>query len=221
MTENRKNCLARGLALLYNPWVGTATLQGKETQMKKSILLSTVFAMAMIGAASAANVTIYYSPTCPHCHNARDFIGNKMAYEYPSVGIEAVNVMEQENLPAFQDVLIKCKYESGGVPVIVIGEECFQGYAPMMDDDLRKAAEVGLSEEEKGGAAEIRKEMENDAQKFRDAHADRSDAIKERGAAVQKKIENDGGKAIYFYAVLAALVLGLGFVLVRKGRKNK
>jgi LPXTG-motif cell wall-anchored protein len=190
----------------------------KGENMKKLFILSAVFGMALVGAASAADVTIYYSPTCPHCHNAREFMGGKVAYEYPSVKLEGVNVMGEENLPAFQAALEKCKYESSGVPVITIGDACFQGYAPMMDDDLRKAVEDGLSDSEKNDAAEIRKSMDADAESFRAAHTDRANAIVERGDQVKKKAES--GSSAYFYALLAVLVLGLGFVLIRKNKKK-
>ncbi len=36
--------------------------------MKKSTLMSTLAAMTMVGTASAADVVLYYSPSCPHCH---------------------------------------------------------------------------------------------------------------------------------------------------------
>jgi glutaredoxin len=184
----------------------------------KKLLLSAVFAASVFSAATAANITLYYSPTCPHCHNAREFISQTLAYEYPSLVVEAVNVMEQENMPAFQAALLKCKYESGGVPVLVIGDECMQGYAPVLDDDVRKYVEIGMSDAEKNAAVEIRKEMEANPQQFRDAHQDRANVIAERGAEVQKKTDA-GSSSIYFYAILIVLVLGLGVVLIR-GRKK-
>jgi glutaredoxin len=175
--------------------------------------------MAFASGATAADITLYYSPTCPHCHHAREFISGALVYEYPSLKVEAVNVMEQENLPAFQAALEKCKYESGGVPVMVIGDECMQGYAEVLNDDMRKYVEAGMSDDEKNSAAQIRKEMETDAQKVRDAHKDRADAITERSAAVQKK--SDGSSSLYFYGILIVLVLGLGFVLMRRGKGKK
>ena len=51
--------------------------------MKKLSLLSAVLGLGFMGTASAADVTIYYSPSCPHCHHARDFAINTLVYEYP------------------------------------------------------------------------------------------------------------------------------------------
>ncbi len=187
--------------------------------MKKLSFLSAIFTMAIFGGASAANITLYYSPSCPHCHHAREFIDSTLVYEYPSLEVEAVNVMEQENLPSFQAMLEKCKFDSGGVPVLVIGDECVQGYAPVLDDEIRKHVEVGMSDSEKNGATQIREEMKTDAQKVRDAHPERANVVAERAASVQKKTEA-GSSSIYFYGILIVLVLGLGFVLLR-GNKSK
>lgn len=187
--------------------------------MKKLTLLSAIFTMAIFGGASAANITLYYSPTCPHCHHAREFINTTLVYEYPSLKVEAVNVMEQENQSAFQAMLQKCKLESGGVPVLTIGDECVQGYAPVLNDDIRKHIEADMAEKDKNAAVQIRKDMEADAQKVRDAHPERADVITERSVNAEKKSE--GGSPVYFYIILAALVLGLGYVLIRKDTKKK
>ena len=148
--------------------------------------LSTVLAacgIAFAGAASAANITVYYSPTCPHCHHARDFINNNLVYEYPNLTVSEVNVMNAENGPVVEEAFKKCEYESHGVPVIVIGEKCFQGYADFMEQQLRDAVEVDLSDSEKATAAENKKAMEENAEKFKQDHADRANAISEYRAA--------------------------------------
>ena len=67
--------------------------------MKKLSIMG-IIAGAMFGAAAnAADITIYYSPTCPHCHHARDFISNTLIYEYPDLRVTTVNVMESANRP--------------------------------------------------------------------------------------------------------------------------
>lgn len=185
--------------------------------MKKLILLSTLFIAGVMGAASAANVTVYYSPTCPHCHNARNFIEETLVYEYPSIKVTTVNVMNQENHPMFRAALEKCEYESGGVPVIVIGEKCFQGYADFMQADLRQAVEADMDDAQKQVAAENKKAMEENAEQFKADHASRADAVSEYGAATAAA---DGKKStVWFYALLVILVAGLGFVLIKKNKK--
>lgn len=147
--------------------------------MKTLSILSAACGIAFMGAASAANITIYYSPTCPHCHHAREFISNTLIYEYPQLMVSEVNVFEDANRPMFEDALKKCEYESGGVPVMVVGDKCFQGYADFMQKDLREAVEVDLSDEDKAAAAKNKEAMEKDAEKFKQEHADRANAISE------------------------------------------
>lgn len=147
--------------------------------MKKLSFLSALCGVAFAGAASAANITIYYSPTCPHCHHAREFISQTLVYEYPNLTVTEVNVMDGVNYPKFQETLKTCKYESGGVPVMVVGEKCFQGYADFMQSELREAVEVDLGDSEKATAAENKKAMEENADEFRKSHAEQKGTISE------------------------------------------
>lgn len=190
--------------------------------MKKLSILSAVLGMAVFGAASAADIAIYHSPTCPHCHHARDFIEGQLVYEYPTLSVSEINLMVPENVEKFQDALAKCEYDSGGVPVIVIGDKCFQGYADFMQQDLRNAVEADMSDADKATAAENRKAYEQDAEGFKAAHADRANAISEYSATAasdetaQKKNDVKHGTTAYFYGLLIVLVAALGFVLIRK-----
>lgn len=195
--------------------------------MKKLSIVSAVMGLAFVGAASAADITVYYSPTCPHCHHARDFISNNLVYEYPMIKVTEVNVMDQANLPKFQETLKKCEYESGGVPVLTIGEKCFQGYADFMQAELREAVEADLSDDDKAAASENKKAMEADAEKFKSENADRKNAISEYVANADAPVadeataekKNNNGSSIWFWGLLVVLVAGLGVVLVRKDKK--
>ncbi len=192
--------------------------------MKHLSLLSGILGLAFCGAASAADITIFHSPSCPHCHHAREFISSSLIYEYPTLKVTEVNVANADNRDMFLDALKKCKYDNGGVPVLVVGEKCFQGYADFMQSDLRNAVAADLSDSDKEIAAANQAEMKKDADAFRAAHADRAGAIVEYGtsatepaADVQKKTNES---PILFYVILVALVAGLGFVLIRKDKKN-
>lgn len=127
----------------------------------------------MFAMAANAGTTIYYSPTCPHCHNALSF------FESENIPVEKINVTEAQNQDAFRAALAKCEYESGGVPVIVIGEKCWQGYAEFMNDELRTAV-----------------------------------AGDDTPTATTSTDEQGG--SIWFWGILAVLVVGLGALLMRK-----
>ena len=198
--------------------------------MKKLSMLGALAGAMFAGYANAADITVYHMPTCPHCHHARDFISNNLVYEYPDLKVTLVNVTEAANREEFMATLKKCEYESGGVPVLVIGEKCFQGFADSMADDVRAAVEADMTDEAKAIAAENKKSLESDADAFKKAHEDRQNAIAEREV---KSADDDAEKknntvksakksdsSWVFYIILIALVLGVGFVLTRKGNKK-
>ena len=202
--------------------------------MKTLPILSVLCGVAFIGAASAADITIYYSPTCPHCHHARTFISNNLVYEYPQLKVTEVSVVKNSNVQMFRDALKKCEYESGGVPVLVVGDKCFQGYAEFMNKEIRDAVEVDLDDAAKKLAAENQKAMESDADAFRESHAGAKGTVSEYASEAslddQKKNEiatpdntvaKKGGSTIWFYGLLIVLVAALGFVLVGNGAKKK
>ena len=198
--------------------------------MKKLSTLFAVFGFLFMGAANAADITLYYSPSCPHCHHARDFFTSRIVYEYPDLRIVQINVMDQANLPAFQEALKKCEYDSGGVPVIVVGDKCFQGYADFMQQELRDAEEVGMSQDQKDNAAENKKALDDNADEFRKSHANCQGKITEYNAAAQNAANDDAAQnekknspasPVYFYILLIVLVAALAFVLVRKDKKKK
>jgi len=186
--------------------------------MKLSKILFALICGAFVFGANAADITIYYSPTCPHCHHARDFIENTLIYEYADLKVSTVNVMDVDNQPEFMDALKKCEYESGGVPVIVIGKKCFQGYADPMQADLREAIEVDLSDEQKQSAASNKSEMEKDKDAFVAAHADRKEAVTERDKkkVTNKTVKKNNTADILLYGFLVLLLAGLGIVLFKK-----
>lgn len=196
--------------------------------MKKTTFLSAILGLAFIGNASAADITIYHSPHCPHCHHAREFISSTLIYEYPELKVTEVNVMEPANSEKFQAALTECKFDNGGVPVIVIGDKCEQGYADFMQDTLRQYIEVDLSEEQKATAAENKKAMSEDAEKFKAEHADRVNAITEYAASAEAVAEPEvaetekksEGSVVWFWGLLIVLVAGLGYVLVRKDKRK-
>ena len=195
--------------------------------MKKTSLLSAILGLSFVGAASAADITVYYSPSCPHCHHAREFITSTLVYEYPELKVTEVNVMEQANLPKFQEALKKCGFESGGVPVLVIGDKCEQGYADFMQDTLREHVEADMNKEQKDVAAANKKAMAADAEKFKTENAERANAVSEYVATVEEEkteevvsAEDKGNSTIWFWGLLIVLVAGLGYILVRKDKKK-
>lgn len=219
--------------------------------MKKVSILSAIFSLTVFGAATAADITVYHSPSCPHCHHAREFISSTLIYEYPDLKVTEVNVTDPANMEKFQAALKKCEFESGGVPVLVIGDKCEQGYADFMQDTLRQHIEIDLTDEQKATAAANKQALSTDAEKFKSEHADRVNAISEYvpanaepaakpadGVASETTSDQSAtttaesdtaaaapvkndGGVIWFWGLLIVLVAGLGYVLVRGDKKKK
>jgi glutaredoxin len=213
-----KNALHCKAYLFYN------NFNSKGEKMKKLSILSAIFGFAFMGAASAADITVYYSPSCPHCHHALDFISNTLVYEYPELNVAKVNVMEMDNRPAFQKVVQKCEFTSGGVPILVIGEKCIQGYADMMQDEIRTAVEVDLTDAQKQAASENKKALADDAAAFRASHTERANVVIEKSAAdesvAQNQKKNKISSTTLLWGLMILLVAGLGIVLLRKDNKK-
>lgn len=164
-----------------------------------------LFITLFIGSgAFAADIALYYSPSCPHCHHARDFIENNLIYEYDSLSVNEINVMNANNREDFFATIKKCEYETGGVPVMVIGKKCFQGYADSMQDEIRKAVEQDLSEEQKKQASMNKSELEKNRDQFVASHQSRKQAIVDSDS--KKKINNSTHSWFYILLAMCALV---------------
>ncbi len=115
----------------------------ERIKMLKNLLLSTAILTTLGFSAHAqeaeVNAHIYYLTTCGHCHDAREFIYNTLAKEFPSINFEQRNVAEDKFRKTFESDLKKCNLTSYGVPLVVIGDKCFQGYGPKTGDEYRNA----------------------------------------------------------------------------------
>ena len=146
--------------------------------MKKLSFVSAILGLSLINAASASEViTIYYSPSCPYCHYARDDISGKLVYEYPNLTVTEVDVSNPDNRNMFSHALGRCGLKSGGVPLIVYGDKCEQGYSGLLLNEMRELLNASLNEEEKTLVASNRKAMEEDVDAFKARNADRKKAV--------------------------------------------
>lgn len=145
-----------------------------------------LFFVGIMSVANAADITIFYSPSCPHCHHARDFIKNELIYEYNDLNVVEINATLSDNRQKFMDALKKCEYKSGGVPVMVIGNECFQGYGDSVRDVMRAAVESDLTDAQKQSAQSNRKELNANRDAFVAGHTERLNAITNLDEDVKK-----------------------------------
>ena len=193
-------------------------IRGNSRANKLVSLLFALCSMLCVGLANASvDMTIYYSPTCPHCHHAIEFATDYLVYEYPSLTVNKINVMTESNRPAFDRVIKECNLQSGGVPIITINGKCFQGFgmAETTGNQFRETIDAAINADERTNAESVRAAMSENADAVRAQNPDRRNAIVEK-SDTQKKTENS---PMIFWAILVVLVAALAFVVLRK-RKN-
>lgn len=189
----------------------------------KTKILYALMGLFFVCGAHAADMTIYYSPTCPHCHHARDYASNNFIYEYPTMNITMIDVTVPEHRALFIDVIKTCDFSSGGVPVIKIGDKCFQGFAESMADDMRAAIEIDMDDAAKKSAADVKRAISENGDAYRDEHPTPVATITEYTAtgdenAEKKTTASDSKWASWVLIILALVVLGF-CVSVAKSKK--
>ncbi|MCL2749099.1 MAG: LPXTG cell wall anchor domain-containing protein [Alphaproteobacteria bacterium] len=167
-------------------------------KFSKIILTSAGIALFATNAMAARTMTLYYSPSCPHCHHALDFVHKVLEAEYTDLKVEEVNVTEAANRQRFMDAIKACGVQGGYVPLVVIGDKCFQGFGEATPVDYRGAL----------GAADTQEEavVEEEAAKLPD----------EQLAPAPKST----GNSTMLYILLGLVVAAVG-VLVFTKRKKK
>ncbi|MFA7188038.1 MAG: LPXTG cell wall anchor domain-containing protein [Alphaproteobacteria bacterium] len=166
-----------------------------------------VFGLGLIvfahSAFAAQNIEVYYSPSCPHCHHAMEFIDQTLRSEYKNLEVTKINVMEQQNRPNFIKILKKCKFQSGGVPVLVVNEKCFQGYAEFMNTEIM--AVLGPA----------------DAKAPEEANVTTDEKANPEPAELPEEpiVKPDNGNSVMLYVLFGLLIAALCMVLFVKKKK--
>ncbi|MDR0967733.1 MAG: hypothetical protein LBL75_02790 [Rickettsiales bacterium] len=108
--------------------------------LKGFITAGFIMLVGVACATSKQSIEIFYSPTCPHCHHAMEWIDGELTDQYKNLDIKKRNVMRGDNLDLFRNAMKKCGYTSGAIPVIIVNnDKCFQGYSARINSDIIKA----------------------------------------------------------------------------------
>jgi glutaredoxin len=118
--------------------------------MKKAILLFFTFVLTLFSLPVSADatadfdITLFYSQTCPHCGDAREFL-EKLKEFYPDLLIneyEVINSQEnQELLKNFYEKYGVLQSEMGYVPVIFTQKKYFVGFNNQIAGQLENCIE--------------------------------------------------------------------------------
>ncbi|GHT59909.1 hypothetical protein FACS18945_6090 [Bacteroidia bacterium] len=168
--------------------------------MKK--LLITIAAVFFSYSAIAADITLYYSPTCPHCHHAMEFLKT----ELPDVKRNEINVSEPANRDKFIKALKECKLENGYIPLAVIGKKCFQGFGETTKAEYKTA--LGITDKQNSPTQKESLQQEP-------ATINEASPTQQEQPGINETIQISYS-SLFLYALLGVLVIALGFVLFRK-----
>lgn len=157
-------------------------------------------------ASAAVNLVIYHSPSCPHCHHARDFISGTLIKEYPDLIVTEINASDPSNTTAFRDAVKKCKLESHGVPLVVIDDECYQGYGEQMGQVYRDKINAEQAKEKGADATVTEAAQEN---------ADTANT-----AEVATETPTKGHSNVLLFALAGILIIAVAFVVLTKRKKK-
>ena len=99
----------------------------------KNIFITLVASLFLITGCNDSNAEInknkaylFYSQTCPHCHEAREYIAKK----YPNLNITQIDIASKDGT----EMLFKCakKFNLGnniGVPLFCLGDKYIMGWS--------------------------------------------------------------------------------------------
>ena len=89
----------------------------------------------------ATNIYFFWGEGCPHCAKAKPFL-DQLDRESDAIQLHSFEVYyNAENQDLFQKVGEKLQINSSGVPLIVIGDEPFIGYAESYASSIESRAQ--------------------------------------------------------------------------------
>lgn len=110
--------------------------------MFKKIIIALFFALSILNIASTnvqaasepLNIYLFWGDGCPHCAKEKAFFKDYLP-KHKNVKLNMYEVYyNEENVQLMKSVMSKLNIESGGVPLLVIGDEPIVGYADNITD---------------------------------------------------------------------------------------
>ena len=186
----------------------------------KKIVLAGFLSLVSLSAFAAPQLTLYYSPGCPHCHHAKDFIANNLIIEYPDLVVNKVNVDAAGGQEAFAAAVKKCNLNSYGVPLVVIGDKCIQGFGDEIPAQYRDDINIGLTPDQIAAATANKAALDANPDAVRAKYAQQTNAILSDTPPADVKKNTSGNPMIVLYGLVGILVIALGFVMFGKKKKK-
>ena len=96
------------------------------------IFLSGVFTLNSknaVGGENKAEIILFYSPTCPHCHHALEFLDKEIVPKYPDLTITKYNASTKVGANYYFHYAKKLGMDNAGaVPLAIFGDKYELGF---------------------------------------------------------------------------------------------
>ena len=87
---------------------------------------------------------LFYLPTCPHCHNAMNYINKNLKSMYKDINFIFVNVSNKSERNFYFKFKKELNILANGVPVAVIGKKYILGFGQGTDEEYIKTIKEEL-----------------------------------------------------------------------------
>jgi glutaredoxin len=96
------------------------------------------------GPPAPVTLILFHGEGCPHCAAEREFL-TELSAAYPDLVIEQYEVWnDAANRDLLMQTAARLGFDPSGVPVTVIGDEVWIGYADSIGEEITAAVEAGL-----------------------------------------------------------------------------
>ena len=87
-----------------------------------------VFGAFAQGNDTRKEVVIFYSPYCPHCHHALEFLEKEIEPKYKDIKVTKYNTSTKTGVNYYYHYKKKFNFEGEGVPLAIFGDELEYGF---------------------------------------------------------------------------------------------
>ena len=108
-----KNLLMAGFIIASAVIAGVFMKPSKDVKQEKNMMFE-------------PEMVVMYSPTCPHCHDAIEFIEKHIKPKFPKLKISMRNVTTDAGRDAIRYYADKFKLTDIGVPLVVFGDDKYE-----------------------------------------------------------------------------------------------
>lgn len=163
----------------------------------------------MSGVATETTMYLFYSDSCPHCHDMLGFT-NAMEEKYPDFKVKAFEMGDQNNQNLLFGMLEQYGEEYQGVPTYFFNGEYGVGYADSMSEGLESQISSCITNGCKDSVNMLSEELIS--------YAEGSSAIAPKVDYVPGGGESGNSGKILFYVML--MLIGLGIIAVVRSKEE-